>query len=71
VDEFWRNLKDGRDCITGSLTPSCWPLARRPSVSATLRYVKAAGLLPDVADFDAEFFGMSPQDARCATRSYG
>jgi acyl transferase domain-containing protein/acyl carrier protein len=63
VDEFWRNLKDGRDCITRLTDAELLAAGETPDRVGDPSYVKAAGLLPDVADFDAEFFGMSPQDA--------
>jgi len=64
VDEFWRNLKDGRDCITRLTDAELLAAGETPERVGDPSYVKAAGLLPDVADFDAEFFGMSPQDAQ-------
>lgn len=63
VEELWRNLLDGRDCIS-SWTPD----ELDPSIPAALRehpdYVRARGVMADADRFDAEFFGMNPRMAQ-------
>lgn len=49
ADRFWRNLVDGVDSITRRVTPG--------------GHV-ARGLLADPERFDAEYFGLSPREAR-------
>jgi acyl transferase domain-containing protein len=63
VDTFWRNLRDGVDCIS-SFSDEDVVLAgvRIPSTHAAT-YVKAGGVLDDIELFDAGFFGFSPRDA--------
>lgn len=66
VQEFWSNLREGRESITffseGDLRSMGVPeeVLRNPS------FVKAAPLLPDYDKFDAGFFRMTPREARIA-----
>ncbi len=62
VDAFWSNIRDGVESLTlfsdGDLDPSVpESLRRNPD------YVAAAGALPDVDKFDAEFFGIARREA--------
>ncbi|MFC9686848.1 polyketide synthase, partial [Streptomyces sp. NPDC056948] len=50
-DSFWRLLRDGRDAI-GSVRSGRGDITER------------AGFLDTVGDFDADFFGVSPNEAR-------
>jgi acyl transferase domain-containing protein/acyl carrier protein len=59
-DELWRLLADGRDGVGPFPTDRGWDLAALAGGgSATLE----GGFLRDVAEFDAEFFGVSPREA--------
>ncbi|MFZ5635022.1 MAG: SDR family NAD(P)-dependent oxidoreductase [Pseudomonadota bacterium] len=65
VDEFWRNLKLGRDCI-GEVPPERWDHARyfdpdpnKPGKT----YSKWGGFLDDIDRFDPLFFNISPKEA--------
>lgn len=62
VEQFWRNLCEGRDGITAFTDAEL-----DPSIPASLRgdscYVKARGVIDQVEWFDAEFFGISPREA--------
>lgn len=69
VEEFWRNLQAGRDCI--STVPSVrWPLHDfyLAEVEGAVRegksYSRCGGFLEGFADFDPAFFNMSPREAR-------
>jgi acyl transferase domain-containing protein/surfactin synthase thioesterase subunit len=61
VEQFWRNLKEGRESITffdeDELEPDLRQLARDPS------YVRAGAIIDDVDLFDAAFFKISPREA--------
>ncbi|KHK54535.1 beta-ketoacyl synthase [Burkholderia sp. A9] len=64
-DDFWQLLRDQRDAVT-AIPPDRFgtafyqhPSKREPGKS----YTFAAGVLDDVAGFDAEFFGISPREA--------
>ncbi|MGW4644897.1 type I polyketide synthase, partial [Sphaerisporangium sp. NPDC004334] len=65
-DDLWRLLIDDRDGITGFPTDRGWNLASlfhpdpdHPGTS----YVRAGGFLSGAADFDPEFFALSPREA--------
>jgi amino acid adenylation domain-containing protein len=62
VEEFWRNLLDGRDSIRHFAVDEL-----DTSIAASLRsdpnYVRARGVVDGYADFDAAFFGVSPREA--------
>ncbi|MEU0507109.1 SDR family NAD(P)-dependent oxidoreductase [Nocardia sp. NPDC005998] len=51
IEQFWRLLRDGRDAV-GSAP------ADRPGIEET------AGFLPTATEFDADFFGVPPNEAR-------
>ncbi|MGH8877682.1 MAG: beta-ketoacyl synthase N-terminal-like domain-containing protein, partial [Stackebrandtia sp.] len=64
LDAFWRNLADGRDCVT-EIPPERWPLdgfyapVREPHRS----YSKWGGFLSDIDKFDPLFFNIAPHEA--------
>src|SRR5512145_1874960 len=63
VERYWRNLAEGRDCIT---RPSVDALRRAGIGHEQIRdpdYVLARPILDDVEGFDAGFFGMSGPEA--------
>lgn len=61
VETFWKNLCEGTDSIThfapGQLDPSIGAERNDPA------YVAARGVLEGVEDFDAAFFGLTPNEA--------
>ncbi|CAL9285074.1 ACP S-malonyltransferase [Streptomyces sp. SudanB52_2052] len=66
LDDFWENLRQGRDCV-GEI-PLDRPGYRRYAELARERFGEAwprwGGFLDDVDAFDAQFFHISPRDAR-------
>ncbi|TFF02915.1 SDR family NAD(P)-dependent oxidoreductase [Pseudomonas sp. BCA14] len=68
LDEYWRNLKEGRDSIT-EIPPQRWSLEGFyvDSVSEALKqarsYSKWGGFIDGFADFDPLFFNISPREA--------
>ena len=64
VEEFWRNLVDGVESIRDFGDDELAARGVSPAAFSAPGYVKAAGLLEDADLFDAEFFGISPYDAR-------
>ncbi|WP_432103582.1 SDR family NAD(P)-dependent oxidoreductase [Streptomyces sp. bgisy091] len=66
LDEFWANLRQGRDCIT-EIPKSRWDHARYydPAADAPGKsYSKWGGFLQDVDRFDPLFFNISPREAK-------
>ena len=62
-DALWRRIASGDDCLT-DLDPNV--LLKQGVPKSRLEdpaYVRRAGVLDDVAGFDAEFFGISARDA--------
>jgi len=64
VDEFWKNLRDGRDCITFFDDQTVLDAGLNPSFLENPAFVKAYGVLDDIDKFDASFFNISPRDAK-------
>ncbi|TQM33569.1 SDR family NAD(P)-dependent oxidoreductase [Nocardia bhagyanarayanae] len=65
LDEFWRNLAEGRDAVT-EVPPSRWPIAdhfRPGPVTPGRTYSKWGGFLDDIDRFDPTFFDMVPAEA--------
>ena len=63
LDEFWENLKAGRDCIT-EVPAERWDYRDYPvKVGDTTKYYKDGGFIPDIDKFDPLFFNIAPKDA--------
>jgi acyl transferase domain-containing protein/thioesterase domain-containing protein len=65
MDEFWANLKSGRDCIT-EVPESRWDNKRYFDRNANIpgkTYCKWGGFIDDVDRFDPLFFNIAPRDA--------
>ncbi len=65
LDTLWQNLTGGVDCV-GEADGSRWDLGfhLKDSHSPARIYTRAGGFLDRIDTFDAEFFGMSPREAR-------
>ncbi len=64
LDEFWENLKQGKEGITPLTEEQLNQGGISSQVYQQPNYVKAAPILKDdIAEFDAEFFGYSPREA--------
>ncbi|MEU3645651.1 SDR family NAD(P)-dependent oxidoreductase [Lentzea sp. NPDC034063] len=66
LDAFWRNLSEGRDCIS-EVPADRWDwkeLYGDPFAEEGRTTVKWGGFMDGVADFDPEFFGIAPREAR-------
>ncbi|HKT04709.1 MAG TPA: type I polyketide synthase, partial [Rugosimonospora sp.] len=63
-EQLWQLLLDGTDAV-GTVPPGRWRRTGGASVEALLNGPgRAGGFLDDVARFDAEFFGITPGEAR-------
>jgi iturin family lipopeptide synthetase A len=63
VDEFWQNLKNGRLSTTFFSHEELRRAGVETGVLTSDNYVGARGILEDIENFDAYFFGYSPLEA--------
>ncbi|WP_116811138.1 SDR family NAD(P)-dependent oxidoreductase [Steroidobacter cummioxidans] len=66
VDAYWRNLRDGKDCIT-EVPEQRWSWREYYTEDRTkpgYHYSKWGGFIAGVDEFDPLFFGISPREAR-------
>ena len=64
LEEFWRNLRDGKESVTTFTDEQFLAAGVDPSVVRDPRCVKAGVLLDGIDLFDAEFFGFPPNEAK-------
>ena len=64
VSEFWRNLRRGVESIVDLSEADLLANGVTERTLANRGYVRRAGLLPGVEEFDADFFGFTPYAAR-------
>ncbi|UED82967.1 type I polyketide synthase [Streptomyces profundus] len=62
VDDYWKLLREGRAAPVGEVPAGRFDLDLSPEERERFRPRRGA-FLPDVAGFDAEFFGFPPQEA--------
>lgn len=62
--QFWKNLRDGRESLTRFTDAQLRAAGIDPALLEDPCYVKAGILLEGVDLFDAEFFGISPGEAK-------
>ena len=63
VDELWNLVREGREGLTDLTDEQLRAAGVDPTTAAHPDYRRRAGVLDDVAGFDAEFFGIGPRDA--------
>ena len=64
IDSFWRNLCQGIDSIASLDDATVRAAGVAPARASDPRWVKAAPCIDGIADFDADFFGMTVKEAR-------
>ena len=64
VTEFWHNLRRGEESIVDLSAAELTAAGVSTAALANPTYVRRAALLDGVEDFDADFFGITPYDAR-------
>jgi phthiocerol/phenolphthiocerol synthesis type-I polyketide synthase E len=63
VDELWNLVRGGEEGVSDLADEQLHAAGADEALTAHPDYVKRAGVLTDVAGFDAEFFGIGPRDA--------
>ncbi|MBB4909442.1 beta-ketoacyl synthase N-terminal-like domain-containing protein [Actinophytocola algeriensis] len=63
TDELWRNLRDGKECVTWFSREELLAAGEDPELIADPSYVPAAAVLDDIELFDAGFFGYPEHEA--------
>jgi amino acid adenylation domain-containing protein len=63
LDAFWQNLRDGVEAITFFSDDELLAAGVSPARLRQPQYVKARGVLAEIEQFDAAFFGYSPREA--------
>ena len=63
IDQFWRNLIEGRECITFFSDDELREVGISPDLLSRPNYVKAQGVCPGTFLFDASFFSYTPREA--------
>jgi amino acid adenylation domain-containing protein len=63
LDEFWRNLRDGRESIRFFTDQELIAAGVDPRTFARPDYVRGRGVLDGVELFDAPFFDLTPREA--------
>jgi len=64
VSAFWRNLRRGEEAIVDLSEEELISAGVAEKALANSSYVRRAALVPGIDEFDAEFFGFTPQAAR-------
>jgi hypothetical protein len=71
VMDYWRNLASGLESVRTFTDEQLLAAGVPPRKLKDPRYVKAGVVLDGLDQFDAEFFGFSPKEARSWIRSTG
>ncbi|CAN3129133.1 Phenolphthiocerol/phthiocerol polyketide synthase subunit E [Mycobacterium sp. smrl_JER01] len=64
VSEFWRNLRAGVESIVDLSEDELLAHGVTEKALSNRGYVRRAGLMPGIEEFDADFFGFTPYAAR-------
>lgn len=62
IDEFWENLKNGKDSISFFSDEELLEAGTYPGLLENSNYVKSKAIIDDIEYFDAAFFGYTPNE---------
>lgn len=63
IDQFWENLRNGVESISFFSDEEVEQAGVDPAELKNPNYIKAGGILEDIENFDAHFFGFTPKEA--------
>lgn len=63
IDQFWQNLRNGVESISFFSDEEVAQAGVDPADLKNPNYIKAGGILEDIENFDANFFGFTPKEA--------
>jgi acyl transferase domain-containing protein len=63
IDQYWDNLRNGVESISFFSDEEVEQAGVDPAELKNPNYVKAGGILEDIENFDAHFFGFTPKEA--------
>ncbi|MCI0623056.1 MAG: type I polyketide synthase [Acidobacteria bacterium] len=63
IDQFWQNLREGKESISFFSEAEIAESGVHSEIVGDPNYVRASGILGNIDQFDAEFFGYSPREA--------
>src|SRR4051794_27764321 len=63
VEAFWQNLRDGVEAVSFFTEEELLAEGVERSVLDDPGYVRAKGMLEEIENFDAAFFGITPREA--------
>ncbi|MBW4611013.1 MAG: SDR family oxidoreductase [Hassallia sp. WJT32-NPBG1] len=70
IDEFWQNIQGGVEAISFFSETELESLGIDRTVLKNPNFVKAGGVLEEIEQFDASFFGFSPREAEIMDPQY-
>lgn len=64
LNTFWQNLRSGQESIRFFSETELRDAGVEPELIASPNYIRGTGVLSNITDFDAEFFSLTPAEAK-------
>lgn len=64
LNTFWQNLRSGQESIRFFSETELREAGVEPELIASPNYIRGTGVLSNITDFDAEFFSLTPAEAK-------
>jgi polyketide synthase PksJ len=64
LNTFWENLRSGQESIRFFSETELHEAGVEPELIASPNYIRGTGVLSNITDFDAEFFSLTPAEAK-------